>query len=137
MPVTPAEEFVSHVYGRFPGRVRFVAGIAYGFGEVYPFVVEDDGGKPIGLVACAWNKESAPDLVQVFHISAFHTQQGMGSWILDWLCAQADNFNVRLYVQPTPIWIENEPGLDEDALKAWYGRRGFLGAFGLTRGARH
>lgn len=131
--MNPAQNFVATLYGRFLGRVPVKIGLTRGFGAVYPLVFEDEVGVPIGLIGCAWSEGQDPNLVQVYHISAFKPGRGEGTKVLNFLCAEADRHCVSLYVQATAQYVGDELPMDDNTLAAWYRKYGFRGLGALTR----
>lgn len=125
-----AETFCARLYAAHSGRVPLFVGMRKPFSKVYPLVFQSREGVPLGLVGCAWNIDMAPDLVQLYHISAFHPRSGAGSAIMAALCVLADELNVRITAQPELIGAD-VPGWElptdaEVALARWYARFGFV-----------
>ena len=131
--MNPAEQFVQRLYATFAGRVPINVGVTRGFGMVYPLVFEHPISAAVGLVACAWNRGADPDLVQIYHVSVFQPRKGHGTAILTHLCRLADEFRVRLYVQPEPIGAPDQDPIAPDKLTHWYKQFGFVGGAGLVR----
>ena len=131
--MTPAKALVNALYERFKGRAPLLVGATCGFGMVYPFVFEDATGRPLGLIGCAWNKGSESDIVQVYHISSFFPKLGAGTKMMQYLCSEADRFQVKLYVNAQPQSTNDEAPLDQDELTHWYSKFGFSGYEEMTR----
>lgn len=133
--MTPAETFCSTLYSTHTGRVPVSVGFRKPFNKVYPLVFENPAGVPLGLVGCAWNQGAPPDLVQLYHVSAFHPRSGAGRTIMVAVCALADHLQVRITTQPeligagVPGW--ELPGDGEAALLRWYAEFGFVPVVGL------
>gem|GEM_PF-5625819 len=133
--MTPAETFCVTLYSTHAGRVPVSVGLRKPFNKVYPLVFESPAGVPLGLVGCAWNQGAPPDLVQLYHVSAFHPRSGAGRTIMVAVCALADRLQVRITTQPeligagVPGWELPDDG--EAALLLWYARFGFVPAGNL------
>lgn len=130
-----AETFCSQLYGAHSGRVPLYVGLRKPFHKVYPLVFQSHERVPLGLVGCAWNPGMDPDLVQLYHVSAFHPGSGAGSTIMGVLCTLADDLQVRITTQPeligagVPGWQLPDDG--EAALERWYARFGFVRSLGI------
>jgi len=134
--MNPARQYVLGLYAQFPGRVPMKVGLTLEFGSVYPFVFEDAGAMPLGLVGCAWSEGQASDLVQVYNVSVFKPKQGAGSKILRHLCDEADRLDVSLHVQAQPQYIDIDECISDQKLQSWYRSFGFEGAMAMTRRPR-
>lgn len=121
-----ATEYVNHMYSLYEGRAAVTVGVNSESETVHPFVFENSGRIPIGLIALSAVSHSNPDDVDVYHISAFMPGTGQGSEILNSLCATADVFGVRLCIQ-AEAQDNGNPGLTNEDLINWYRRFGFTG----------
>ncbi len=133
--MNPAETFCAQLYAVHSGRVPLSVGMQKPFRKVYPLVFQSHEGVPLGLVGCAWNEGMDPDLVQLYHVSAFQPGSGAGSKIMGDLCALADDLQVRITTQPELIGA-GVPGWElphdrEEALRRWYARFGFTRTAGV------
>lgn len=130
----PGPRFVHAFRQLQPWRVPLSVGLTVPGGHLFPAVIADDAGRPAGLVGCAWNASADPDLVQVYHVSAFRKRRGTGTMIMHRLCALADAQQVRLFLQAQPQYDDGDEEIPDAKLIAWYRRFGFIGAgMSLTR----
>jgi hypothetical protein len=133
--MNPAQKLVATLYFRFQGRIPVKVGLTDRFAPVYPFVFENESGVPIGLIGCAWSEGHPQNLVQIYHISAFHPGKGEGTKALNYLCAEADRNSIALSVIATALAVGDFFPMDDLALDNWYRKLGFKGEIGapLTR----
>lgn len=130
----PGPRFVREVQQTYGWRVPLSVGLTVPGGHLLPSVVSDLGGRPVGLVGCGWNEGAPPDLVQVYHVSAFHRRRGHGTFILDRLCELADVCGAQLFVHALPQYDDGDDTIPDEDLIRWYRGFGFDGAgSGLTR----
>ena len=93
---------------------------------VHPFVFENKGKIPIGLIAMSADGISNPVDVDIYHISAFNPGKGQGSEIMQFLCRVADEYGVRLCIQ-VEVQYNGKLTMTSAELISWYHKFGFTG----------
>lgn len=116
------EKYISCLYGKFPGRVPL--GVGFSRNKVYPFVFTDSKGYARGIIGIEKDKEKT-DTVRLHHISAFETDQGYGSAMLQYLCDLADEMRVHILVQPEVLSGHENNKMTVTQLQKWYEDHGF------------
>lgn len=125
--------YVKEFYRRYAGRVAISVGYTQEMAELFPFVLENNQGKALGIVAMATLTNKEMSTVHIFHFSVFRQWRGNGSRMLRQLCQTADRLNVTLSLSPIPSPNGNEDLLDHRQLIAWYRKYGFKGDSLLCR----
>lgn len=126
-------DYVDYFYEKYKGRVAIGVGYDPNLSEIYPFVIEDTGGKSIGVVALGVHTDEKINYVHIYHLGSFKGNRGDGSQILQELCFQADKYQIILSL--SPIFMPNgksEP-MSTEQLRSWYGRFGFRGSSPFKR----
>ena len=124
--MTKATDYVNHMYSRFDGRAAVTVGVNSISESIHPFVYENNSQIPIGLIAMSVDNASDSSAVDIYHISAFKPGNGQGSEILVFLCNAADDFEVRLCIQPE-AQLSGRQTLAGAKLISWYRKFGFNG----------
>ncbi len=124
--MTKATDYVNHMYSRFDGRAAVTVGVNSISESIHPFVYENNSQMPIGLIAMSVDNASDSSVVDIYHISAFKPGNGQGSEILVFLCNAADDFEVRLCIQPE-AQFSGRKTLAGAKLISWYRKFGFNG----------
>jgi len=130
--VCAAKNYVRYFYDKYQGRVAIGVGYNDDLSEIFPLVFQNENNESIGIVAI----DAIPNekrIVYIYHLGAFKSQCGNGSYILQELCDQADNFNVSLKVSPIAMPNGKTPLMATDHLIGWYKKFGFKGSSGLLR----
>jgi GNAT superfamily N-acetyltransferase len=125
--------YVEGFYQRYSGRVAICVGYSQEMAELFPFVLEDGGGKALGIIAMAALTNEEMSTVHIFHFSAFKQWRGDGSKMLRHLCQTADRLSIILSLSPIPSPNGNNRLLDHQQLIAWYRKYGFKGESLLCR----
>jgi len=125
--------FVDRFYKKYKGRVAIGVGFGPGMKEIFPFVMEDDDGKALGIIAMTTQAGECKDSVHIYHLSVFKSQRGHGSEILKTLCHMADQLNVILSVSPIPSPNGETDQINTEQLVIWYRNFGFRGDSLLSR----
>ena len=120
-------DYVSHFYEKFEGRVAVGVGYDQNLSEIYPFVFEDSAGNSIGVVALGVFTQDSITYVHIYHIGSFKSCRGDGSQILQELCLQADKHQIILSLSPIFMPNGKDEMMSEERLREWYGRYGFRG----------
>ena len=120
-------DYVSHFYKKFEGRVAVGVGYDHNLSEIYPFVFEDSAGNSIGVVALGVFTQDSITYVHIYHIGSFKRYRGDGSQILQELCLQADKHQIILSLSPIFMPNGKDEMMSEERLRQWYGRYGFRG----------
>jgi hypothetical protein len=124
---------VEFFYKTYRGRVAIGVGYAEDMREIFPFVLVDDDGNALGVIAMATLSNDAMDSVHIFHLSVFRTRRGNGSRILKILCLIADQLQVRLTLSPIPSPNGKTGQITGEQLIGWYRKFGFAGDAFLCR----
>ena len=124
--MTRAAEYVNHMYSLYQGRAAVTVGVNSESDSVHPFVFENKGKIPIGLIAMSADGMSNPVDVDNYHISAFNPGNGQGSEIMHFLCRVADEYGVRLCVQ-AEVQYNGKLTMTTAELINWYHKFGFTG----------
>jgi hypothetical protein len=124
--MTKATAYVDHMYSQFEGRAAVTVGVNSGSESIHPFVYENKSQIPVGLIAMSVDDATDLATVDVYHISAFRPGNGQGSEIMKYLCNVADEFEVRLCIQPQ-AQFSGRPTLAGADLISWYRKFGFNG----------
>jgi len=127
-----AKKYVRYFYEKYQGRVAIGVGYSEDLSEIIPLVFQNENNEAIGIVAIDAIPEDK-SIVYIYHLGSFISQCGNGSYILQELCDQADNFNVSLKVSPIVMPNGSSPLMATDHLVRWYKRFGFRGISGLLR----
>lgn len=125
-------DYVSYFYKRYQGRVALGVGYDQNISEIFPLVYQTSYGESIGVVALGVVADNK-NVVHIYHLGAFISQQGDGSKILQELCVQADNFNISLTVSAIVMPNGKERQIEDNSLIQWYKSFGFSGETGLIR----
>jgi len=127
------ERFVDCLYEKYEGRIAIGVGYAQDMMEIFPFVMEDEDGRALGIAALATLSTEELNSVHIFHLSVFRSGRGDGTKLLNILCLKADQLNVKLSLSPVPS-PNGEAGLpDTTQLIDWYKKYGFTGDSLLCR----
>ena len=130
--MTIATDYVNHLYSLYEGRAAVTVGIN-GYSEsIHPFVYENAEKVPIGLIAMSANDVALPTEVDLYHISAFLPGHGQGSEIMNFLCAAADQFGVRLNIDAN-AQDSGRNTMTNPELVNWYRKFGFVGISSMHR----
>ena len=124
--MTRAAQYVKHMYSLYDGRAAVTVGVNSESNSVHPFVFENKGNVPIGLIAMSVDGYSNPVNVDIYHISAFNPGNGQGSEIMHFLCRVADEYGVRLCIQAEVLY-NGELTMTTAELIDWYHKFGFTG----------
>lgn len=130
---TQEDRFVDGFYKKYKGRVAIGVGYAQDMVEIFPFVLEDDDGKALGIIAMATLSTEQLNSVHIFHLSVFRSGHGNGTRLLNILCVRADQLNVKLSLSPIPAPNGEAGLLDSHQLTRWYRQFGFTGDSLLCR----
>jgi len=130
--MTRATQYVDHMYSLYDGRAAVTVGINIDSDSIHPFVFEDAGKVPIGLIALSADGVSNPADVDIYHISAFMPGTGQGSQIIKFLCDSADEYGVRLCIQ-AEVQHNGNLTMTTAELIDWYVKFGFTGSSLLHR----
>jgi hypothetical protein len=134
--VSHENDYVSHFYENYEGRVALGVGYDQNISEIYPFVFEDSAGNSIGAVALGVCILEGLDYVHIYHIGAFKSHRGNGSRILKELCFQADKHQIILSLSPIFMPNGKDNVMSDERLRQWYGRYGFKGRSHFKREPR-
>ena len=124
--MTRAAEYVNHMYSLYEGRAAVTVGIDSELNSVHPFVFVNQSKVPIGLIALSTDGISNPADVDIYHVSAFVPGKGQGSEIMNFLCSVADDYGVRLCIQPD-VQFNGNNTMKKPELIGWYHKFGFTG----------
>jgi hypothetical protein len=124
--MTRATQYVNHMYSLYDGRAAVTVGINRDSDCIHPFVFEDAGKVPIGLIALSADGVSHPADVDIYHISAFMPGTGQGAQIIKFLCDSADEYGVRLCIQAS-VQHNGNLTMTKPELIDWYVKCGFTG----------
>jgi hypothetical protein len=127
------DRFVDCFYEKYRGRVAIGVGYGQDLMEIFPFVMEDDDGKALGIIAMATLSNEHMNSVHIFHFSVFHSRCGNGSKMLKILCLKADQLNIRLSLSPIPSPNGEPSQMNSEELSTWYRSFGFSGDSLLCR----
>lgn len=127
------DRYVDCFYKQYNGRVAIGVGYAQDMREIFPFVLEDDIGKSLGIVAMATLSNEQINSVHIFHLGAFKSRCGNGSKILNILCLKADELDVMLSLSPIPSPNGEAAQINSEQLIGWYRKFGFRGDSLLCR----
>ena len=130
--MTIATDYVNHMYSLYNGRAAVTVGINSNSESIHPFVYENDGKVPIGLIAMSANDVALPTEVDLYHISAFLPDHGQGSEIMNFLCSAADQFGVRLNIDVN-AQDSGRNTMTNLELGNWYRKFGFVGISTMHR----
>ena len=130
--MTRATQYVNHIYSLYDGRAAVTVGVNNDSDSIHPFVFEDAGKVPIGLIALSADGVSNPADVDIYHISAFMPGKGQGSQIIKFLCDSADDYGVRLCIQ-AEVQHNGKQTMTTPELIDWYHKFGFTGNSLLQR----
>ncbi len=124
--MTRAAEYVSDIYSLYEGRAAVTVGVSSESICIHPFVFENTSKVPIGLIALSADSIANPEDVDIYHISAFIPGKGQGSEIMNFLCATADEYGVRLNIQ-AEVQLNGNQTMTTLELVDWYHKFGFTG----------
>lgn len=127
------DRYVECFYAKYRGRVAIGVGYAQDMVEIFPFVLEDEGGNALGIIAMATLSNDQINSVHIFHLSAFMPNCGNGTKILEILCIKADRLNVTLSLSPIPSPNGKARQMNSVQLTRWYRKFGFTGDSLLCR----
>ncbi len=96
-----------------------------------------------GVEQRLWNKQVLLDVAMkpgdrlaLECLSAYATTKGHGGRAMAWLLNLAEKYGQVVTLTALPMGAPGNPLADEDALRAWYGRRGFSAIPGTEGGMR-
>ena len=130
---TNEERYVDCFYKRYQGRVAINVGYSQKMEEIFPFVLEDEQGKSLGIIAMAALLNEDITAVHIYHFSVFIQKCGNGSKMLTELCNHADSRNVVLSLSPIPSPNGRDDQIHSPQLISWYLKFGFRGDALLCR----
>ena len=125
--------FVDFFYNKFKGRISIGVGYGQDMLEIFPFLFEDNDGHALGIAAMAPLSNDEINSVHIFHISAFRSNRGSGSAMLEALCFKADQLGVMLSLSPIPSPNGKAHQISSRQLVSWYRKFGFIGDALLCR----
>ena len=125
--------YVDFFYNKFKGRVAIGVGYGQDMLEIFPFLFEDEDGQSLGIAAMAPLFNDEINSVHIFHLSAFQSNRGSGSVILEALCIKADQLGVMLSLSPIPSPNGLAGLISGRQLVNWYSKFGFEGDALLCR----
>jgi len=130
------DRYVRCFYDVYKGRVALSVGYGQNMVEIFPFVMVDDQGKALGIVAMTTLTREDMTSVHIFHLSVFKQRAGCGSVMLGILCRKADQLNVILSLNPIPSPNGMDAQISSRNLIVWYRKFGFMGDTLLSRQPR-
>lgn len=125
--MTRASAYVNHMYSLYEGRAAITVGINSESCSIHPFVFENVHNVPIGLIALSADGIANPADVDIYHVSAFIPGKGQGSEIMNFICSAADEYGVRLCIQPD-VQPNGNQTMTTAELVDWYHKFGFTGS---------